>query len=128
MSLNLLDITSNDIIKYITQTGNRNVKVWTAFHREEWIEGLQIMIVLFLPNHYQLNVLKTYKFYLTGNENLKKTFWKPNVVESHTVEKQCAVVEVRDSKIWWLPENCEEQHEFICSQGQRHNQHNYLCY
>ena len=54
------------------------------------------------------------KFFLTGNENLKKTFWKPNVLEGHTVEKQCAMVEVKDSKIWWLPENCEEQHEFVC--------------
>ena len=39
MQLNLLEITSADLIKYITKLGYKDGKFWTAFHREEWYKG-----------------------------------------------------------------------------------------
>ena len=39
MALKLLDITSNNIIKYIAKLGYKDDKFWTAFHREDWYNG-----------------------------------------------------------------------------------------
>ena len=42
MALRLLDITSNDIIKYIAKLGYKDDKFWTAFHREDWYNGTSL--------------------------------------------------------------------------------------
>ena len=47
MTLNLLEITSADLIKYITKLGYKDGKFWTAFHREEWYKGTSTMNICF---------------------------------------------------------------------------------
>ena len=40
MSLNLLDITTTDLIKYIAEAGyGPHNSYWTAYHREDWTIG-----------------------------------------------------------------------------------------